>query len=166
MDWQEACESPYLRDLPFKIELNQWGQVVMSPAKNQHSVFQGRVLRHLSRLMADGETIPECSIQTSDNIKVADAAWISPERYQQVKEEMACSSAPEICVEVRSASHSQGEMNQKMALYFEAGALEVWFCGEDGRLSFYSPGGRLDRSRIFADFPNRVDTQGDQEIAS
>ena len=157
MNWQEACESPYLRDLPFKIELNQWGQVVMSPAKFQHSVFQGDILVRLNVLQGRGKVIPECPIQTSDNVKVADVAWISQKRYQQVKQEFASSLAPEICVEVRSASNSQKEMNQKMALYFEAGALEVWFCGDDGRMTFYSLEGQLERSRIIADFPNQVD---------
>ena len=157
MNWQEVCESPYLRDLPFKIELNQWGQVIMSPAKNQHSVFQGDILVRLNVLQGHGKVIPECSIQTSDNVKVADVAWITQERYQQVKQEIAYSLAPEICVEVRSASNSQKEMNQKMALYFEAGALEVWFCGEDGRMTFYNLEGPLDRSRIIADFPDHVE---------
>ena len=157
MNWQEACESPYLRDLPFKIELNQWGQVIMSPAKNQHSVFQSDILGRLYVLQGRGRAIAVCAIQTSDNVKVADVTWISEARLRQVKQEAAYSQAPEICVEVRSASNSQKEMNQKMALYFEAGALEVWFCGDDGRMTFYSLEGQLERSRIIADFPNQVD---------
>lgn len=27
MKWQEVCENKYLQDLPFKIELNKWGQL-------------------------------------------------------------------------------------------------------------------------------------------
>lgn len=34
MKWQEVCEDKALQDLPYKIELNRWGQIVMSPAKN------------------------------------------------------------------------------------------------------------------------------------
>jgi hypothetical protein len=36
MNWQEACADPSLTDLPYKIELNQWGQTIMSPADYQH----------------------------------------------------------------------------------------------------------------------------------
>jgi Uma2 family endonuclease len=45
----------------------------------------------------------------------------------------------EICVEVLSSSNSQPEMEEKMALYFEAGAHEVWLCGLDGKMEFYTP---------------------------
>ncbi len=33
MTLDEICEDPNLRDLPFKIETNQRGQIVMSPAQ-------------------------------------------------------------------------------------------------------------------------------------
>ena len=26
MDWQEVCRDPLLQNLPFKIELNEWGR--------------------------------------------------------------------------------------------------------------------------------------------
>jgi hypothetical protein len=31
MKWEEVGENRQLQDLPFKIELNNWGQIVMSP---------------------------------------------------------------------------------------------------------------------------------------
>ena len=30
MQWAEVLQDPSLQDLPYKIELNEWGQVVMS----------------------------------------------------------------------------------------------------------------------------------------
>ena len=30
MQWAEVLRDPSLQDLPYKIELNEWGQVVMS----------------------------------------------------------------------------------------------------------------------------------------
>ena len=108
MRWQDVCENPQLQDLPFKMELNHWGQLVMSPAKNIHSVLQGRIQRKLFKRLGDrGEIIPECAIQISDNVKVADVAWLSPERYQQVKHEIAYSIAPGLCIEIISASNSK-----------------------------------------------------------
>ena len=156
MNWREVCESPYLRDLPFKIELNHWGQVIMSPATNMHSVLQGRIQRKLFRLTDGGEIMPECSVQTSDNVKVADVAWISEERYRRGKREIAYSLAPEVCVEVRSASNTKKEMLEKRDLYLEAGALEVWICDKEGEMTFYGPEGELDGSRMAPGFANRI----------
>jgi len=41
MNWQEICDNPQLRDLPFKLETDRWGHIVMSPASNRHSLVQG-----------------------------------------------------------------------------------------------------------------------------
>jgi len=38
MNWQEICEHPTLRELPFKVETNQWGKIEMCPASNEHSL--------------------------------------------------------------------------------------------------------------------------------
>ena len=35
MNWIEVCQNKALQDLPFKIELNEWGQITMTPASNQ-----------------------------------------------------------------------------------------------------------------------------------
>jgi Uma2 family endonuclease len=158
MHWQDVCENPQLQDLPFKMELNHWGQLIMSPAKNVHSVLQGRIQRELFKLLGDrGEIIPECAIQTSDNVKVADVAWISPERYQQVKHEIAYSIAPELCIEVISASNSKQEMLEKKELYFNVGAIEVWLCSLKGEISVYDPSGELANSQLLSNFPRRVE---------
>jgi hypothetical protein len=66
--------------------------------------------------------------------------------------------APEVCVEVRSPRNSEAELREKAALYFDAGAVEVWVCGESGVMTFWlataeSP---APASRIFPDFPPQV----------
>ena len=42
MQWQDVCEHSELKDLPFKIELNKYGKIVMSPVKVIHSALQGK----------------------------------------------------------------------------------------------------------------------------
>ena len=37
MQWQEVIAHPSLQDLPFKIELNEYGKIEMSPASNRLS---------------------------------------------------------------------------------------------------------------------------------
>jgi hypothetical protein len=42
--WEDICADPVLRNLPYKIETNARGQIVMSPpARNEHSGFQQRI---------------------------------------------------------------------------------------------------------------------------
>ncbi|MDM8549434.1 hypothetical protein QUF72_05115 [Desulfobacterales bacterium HSG2] len=45
MNWQEVCEHSDLQNLPFKIELNERGQIIMSPAKAYHYI---RAKYHIS----------------------------------------------------------------------------------------------------------------------
>lgn len=77
MEWSEVIENPLLRDLPFKIELNKFGQLLMSPVSNEHGRVQSRLAALLLNKLSGGEVITECSIQTSDGVKVADVAWLS-----------------------------------------------------------------------------------------
>ena len=157
MEWQEVCEHPQLQDLPFKMELNRWGQLIMSPAKNIHSVLQWEIQRTIYDLLGhNGKAIPECSILTSDNVKVADVVWISDARYAQVKHEIVYSIAPELCIEVISASNTKKEMLQKKDLYFAAGAEEFWICTETGELSFYNRSGEMKQSQLLPNFPAKI----------
>jgi hypothetical protein len=38
--WSELCRDPSLEDLPYKIELNAWGKIEMSPASNRPGRLQ------------------------------------------------------------------------------------------------------------------------------
>lgn len=156
MNWQEVCSDPKLQDLPFKIELNQWGQVVMSPVKVIHSILQWEIQRKIFELLNKGRVVPECAIHTSKGTKAADVAWISEERLKIVKNQVECSIAPEICVEVLSESNSEQEMIEKKELYFEAGAKEVWICDEQGNIRFYLPQGKSASSHLVQDFPDKI----------
>jgi len=156
MNWQQVCEDPTLKDLPFKIELNTYGQIVMSPASNWHGSMQSRISNLLHQLTDCGEALTECSIQTSDNVKVADVAWLSDGFHAIHKFETPFAQAPEICVEILSPSNSSAEMTLKRALYFGAGAKEVWQCDQDGILSFYTPIGPIEQSAICPTFPQRM----------
>lgn len=156
MNWLEACQNPHLRDLPFKIELTAKGKIEMSPHKNNHALFQGRIIRWLSKLMPTGEAFPECPIETSDNVKVADVVWVSPETLTKIQDQAACSVAPEICVEIMSMSNTFEELAAKRALYLAAGAKEVWVCDEKGQMRFFGHDGGLAVSQLCSKFPTQV----------
>jgi Uma2 family endonuclease len=153
MQWQEVCEHPSLQNLPFKIELNEWGQIIMSPVKVYHSAFQGKITRLLPEY---GVVLPECAIATSKGTKVADIAWCSEQRFQLIEHEAECSIAPEICVEVISSSNTKMEMEEKRQLYLSAGAIEFWVCNEEGEVKFFDAKGQLTTSNLVPSFPSRV----------
>jgi len=157
MNWQEVCADTALQDISYKIELNRWGQIVMSPAKNKHSVYQGLIQSIIQSILKQGLTYLECPIQTEDNVKVAGVVWISRERYQQIKNDDVCSIAPEICIEIKSSSNTLEEMNFKKELYLKAGAVEFWLCNENEEISFYSPDGKIENSAIVPNFPTTIE---------
>jgi len=156
MNWQEVCEHPSLQDLPFKIELNERGQILMSPVKVYHSIYQGKISGLLYSNLEDGEVLAECAIKTRKGTKVADVAWASNERIERIRNEIECSVSPEICVEIISSSNTEEEMETKKRLYFENGAKEVWICSESGNIRFYSFEGELEYSMLFSKFPKKI----------
>jgi Uma2 family endonuclease len=156
MKWEEVCEDQQLQNLPFKIELNKWGQIVMSPVKVKHSFYQGRIQRLLESLLQTGEVMPECAINTSDGVKVADVVWCSDERFDQIQDEVSASIAPEICIEVKSIGNTLEEMEFKKKLYFEAQAMEVWICNEQGEITFYNEQNELTQSLLVPYFPKQI----------
>ena len=151
MEWAEVINNPFLRDLPFKIELNKWGQILMSPASNRHGILQSDAVYLLRSKLPGGVVIVECSIQTSDGVKVADVAWASDEFIQRNGDTTPYPEAPEICIEIVSPSNSPGEMEQKIELYLAKGAQEVWVCAEDGKVRCYEHRGRVEHSRLLGD---------------
>jgi Uma2 family endonuclease len=156
MRWEEVCQNQQLQDLPFKIELNKWGQIVMSPVKIKHSFYQGRIQRLLESSLKKGEVMPECAIDTSDGVKVADVVWCSEERFNLIEDEVSASIAPEICIEVKSTGNTLEEIEFKKNLYLEAKAIEVWLCNEQGEISFYNEQGKLKNSLLVPDFPQKI----------
>lgn len=146
MRWAEVIADPCLQNLPYKIELNKWGKIEMSPATNRHAFLQGRLQRRLLQHFGKGEVFPECSIDTPEGVKVADVIWASDEFIERNGLTTPYAEAPEICIEVVSKSDSRTEMGLKVDLYLAAGATEVWLVFEDGAVEFYGTAGRLERS--------------------
>ncbi|MGH8559825.1 MAG: Uma2 family endonuclease [Methylococcales bacterium] len=157
MQWQEVCKHPGLQNLPFKIELNEKGQIIMSPVKVYHSAFQGKIIRLLPQ---NGIVLPECAIKTKKGTKVADIAWSSEQRFKIIERETECSIAPELCIEVLSSTNTTIEMEEKRQLYILAGAMEFWVCSEDGEMRFFDANGQLKKSNLVPSFPIRVRVTG------
>lgn len=153
LTWEELCADPSLRDLPYRIELNGLNQIVMSPLPERHSLCETKVAVRLSELMPEGKASVATAIMTSDNVKVADVTWGTDEFCFRHFNDSVLPVAPAICVEVLAPTNAAAEIDQKRALYFEAGAQEVWLCGLEGEMEFYTPAGKIERSVLCPKFP-------------
>ena len=145
--WREVVDNPYLRDFPFKLELNEDGKVefAMSPASNRHSHWRFRIGVMLERALG-GEALVECSILTDKGVRVADVVWCSPVFLARHGYETPYTQAPELCIEVASPSNTTDELAKKTQLYLEAGAVEAWIVCGDGIVEVYGPEGRRAQS--------------------
>ena len=148
MQWAEVISNPLLQDLPFKIELNKFGNILMSPASNQHGRIQVQLSVNLSNKLPDGEVIAECSIETHEGVKVADVVWASTEFINTFAYNTPYPKAPEICIEIVSPSNSNAEISNKVNLYLAKGAQEVWIIYENGRVDTFTHEGEVKESRI------------------
>jgi Uma2 family endonuclease len=156
MNWSEVIADPCLQDLPYKIVLNQYGAIVMTPASNRHGYLQIEIGFLLKLQSEEGRTLVECSVDTPSGVKVADVAWLSASFVETHGEVTPFELAPELCVEILSPSNSRVEMAEKKQLYFDQGAQEVWLCSEAGTLEFFSPAGAMETSVLFPKFPTAI----------
>lgn len=154
--WRELHDDPQLAAVEERIETDRHGYIIMSPlAAANHGRFQTRIAVLLDRLLSDGITLTECPISTADDVKGADVAWNSRERFEPMRGELCLDTAPEICVEVLSPGNTRREIDEKRRLCAEAGAVEFWTCAGDGTMRFLSAadGSALSRSRLCPKFP-------------
>ncbi len=156
MRWSEVMADPTLQNLPYKVELNEGGQVVLSPASNQHGLFQAELSGLLRDYKTGGKVLTECSIATLKGVKVADVAWGSKQFFDRNGINTPYDEAPELCVEILSPSNSEKDMEEKIMLYLAKGAKEVWVCDEQGKLAYYSYRGRLEKSQLFPTMPTEI----------
>ncbi len=139
--WAEVMNDRALRDLPYKIELNIYGKIEMSPANNRHARLQGYIAGEFARQLSGGGVLTECPVLTRIGVKVPDVAWASSEFFAAHGDTTPFPEAPEICVEIVSPSNSDGEIRDKTQAYLAAGAREVWVVSEDGSVHFYDAAG-------------------------
>ena len=130
--WAELCNDPLLHDLPGKIELNAYGVIEVSPASNRHGMRQAAIAQALGLQLPGGVAFIECSIATTEGVRVPDVAWASAAFMARHGDVTPFPAAPEICVEVRSPSNTDAEMEFKTRLFLDAGAVEVWIVTESG----------------------------------
>jgi len=157
--WDELLADPELAKIEGRVETDRYGHVIMSPPPAaSHGGFQSEIAFLLRSHTRRGRVLTECPISTADGVKAADVVWASSEKLRELGNRSCFPQAPEICVEVLSPSNTKAEIDEKMALYLDAGAKEVWLCDKSGVMKFFSSRGTraMTASRICPEFPNRV----------
>jgi Uma2 family endonuclease len=158
--WTELSNDPVLARIEGRIETDRHGHILMAPPPAPtHGSYQSEIAYLLRRMLEHGRVLTECPISTADGVKAADVAWASPARMRELGNRSCFPKAPEICVEVISPGNTAAEIEEKRALYFDAGAEEVWLCAPAGTMSFF--GAKATRSwrtsRICPAFPKRIE---------
>jgi Uma2 family endonuclease len=142
--WQALCADPTFEDIAGKIELTEWGEILMSPVGKSHGLAAMRVAETLKKALG-GHTMAEVGIATSIGVRAPDVAWCSETYLAAHPEEMPLSRAPEICVEIASASNALPKLREKAMAYIEAGAIEAWIVHPKSRqVEIYGPAGRME----------------------
>jgi Uma2 family endonuclease len=132
--WEELLADRELAKFEGRIETDRHGQIIMSPPPApSHGSFQSEIAYLLRSLMPNGRTLTECPISTADGVKAADVAWASPECMRELGDCVCFPRAPDIWVEVLSPSNTEGEMQEKTALYFDAVPKRSGSAGQPAR---------------------------------
>lgn len=124
MRWRALCTDPTFDDVAGKIELTEWGEILMSPAGKTHGISAMRVAAALQKALG-GHTMAEVGVATSIGVRAPDVAWCSEQYPAAHPEEMPLSSAPELCVEIVSANNALPKLREKAMAYVNAGAVDT-----------------------------------------
>lgn len=158
--WEELLADADLARIEGRIETDRHGHVLMTPPRApRHGSYQLEIGYLLRTLMPRGRVLTECPISTADGVRASDVAWASPERLSELGSRACFPRSPELCVEVLSPGNTEAEIAEKVALYFDAGAREVWLCDPAGELKFLAAptGASIGESALCPSFPRRVD---------
>lgn len=160
-DWDALCRDPRFDNFQHKIELSEHGKIIMSPASNDHAILRVLVIQLLTKLLPDGFGGSELAILTSAGVRVPDVCWCkNAADFLQLRGEVAALKAPEICVEIMSASNSMAEMETKRDLYFEAGCQEFILIDLKCFVTFFAPEGQVQDSAFAPGFPPKIEFPG------
>ena len=115
-------------DGPVYHELRNGEIVALPRPKIEHILTQVRLCDLLRPLIPSGSFLKdEIPFQVSEHeLRVADVAWISVERWRAVNPKSYLQGAPDLVIEVLSPSNTASEMYEKEQLCLENGSRQFW----------------------------------------
>lgn len=159
--WLQICSDPAFADRPERFEIDAAGQLIMSPPPGFDHRQRARAIANLLDQLHAGElaTVEQPILTRDGQVRIADVVLLTTpqKRWLIANSTSPLPSAPPVCVEILSRSNTQAEIGEKRALYFDAGATEVWICNLDGSMSFFSGvDHQLSTSLLCPAFPDRI----------
>jgi Uma2 family endonuclease len=147
--WQAMCADPAFDDVIGKVELDEWGDVLMNPPVGKpHGWTATRIAIVLEQFLR-GVTMVEVGIITSLGVRVPDVIWCSDAWLARHSENAPLTSAPEICVEIVSPTNSFPELRRKARAYIEAGAMEAWIVSPaDRTVEVHAAAGQMESTNF------------------
>jgi Uma2 family endonuclease len=158
--WQHILEEYHqlFDDYGGHVETDRYGNLLMSPPPGDHHQAQADwICQALQSLLPSAHVRQGLAVLTTEGIKIPDLIAELAGRRAHMKDTDPYDPAPDICLEVISPSNSRAEIAEKTDLYLAAGALEVWICDRENRLSFYTATGARDTSSLCPAFPTTFD---------
>lgn len=121
---------------PFRYELHN-GEPVQVPAPiHEHYCIQRRMRRLLEAAAGESGIIDiELAFRALPEyeFRIADVAYVSQERWDQIKPKDNLRGAPDLVIEVLSPSNTAAEMSKREKLCLENGCREFWVVDADLR---------------------------------
>jgi putative restriction endonuclease len=158
--WAELLDDPDLARFEGRIETDRHGRIIMNPPPAvRHGRLQSAITYLLHTHASGGSVVTECPISTADGVRAADIAWASDETMRALGDRVSFPRAPEVCVKVPSPRNTKSEIREKTALFFDAGASEVWICAESGAMTFLAredQNAPMHTSKLFPEFPAHI----------
>jgi Uma2 family endonuclease len=159
--WLEICNDPAYADRPERFEIDSAGQLIMSPPPGFHHRQRARAIANLLDQLHAGElaTVEQAILTRDGQVRIADVVLLtaSQKRWLIANPTGPLPTAPPVCIEIRSPSNTHSQIDAKRALYFDAGAREVWICNIDGSIIFFvSPDHQQSTSILCPGFPGRI----------
>lgn len=155
--WRALSADPTFEDVAARIELTQWGEILMTPVSKSHGLAAMRIAEALRKALG-GHVMAEVGVSTPIGVRAPDVAWCSDAYLAAHPEELPLSSAPELCVEIASASNALPKLREKAAAYVTAGATETWLVFPESRLvEVYSVAGRASGTSFAVDLDRLFD---------
>jgi Uma2 family endonuclease len=143
--WNELAADP---ESPDYFELNEFGELIMSPKPTVGHQRVGSAVAHRLRQQLGGEAVTEVSVLTDRGVRAPDVVWMPTERWNACKGRSPLQTVPDVCVEVISPSNTREEIAMKVGAYLRGGASEVIVIGLKGDVEFFGSEGKRTASAL------------------
>ena len=149
---------PRFSDFAGKIEINEYGDLLVNAASRPHVLMQKRLGAFLERKLG-GEAVTEMPVRVAlagdagFKLRVPDISWSGDAGFFEGPDDCKVLAQPaELCIEVKSDSNTLKELREKRDELLAAGAKEVWFVFlAYRRVEFYNASGRIAESGFGVD---------------